>query len=161
MAEPEQSDQAVDQVEVRRQRFKLSHPAVSMRLIRELALTNKTQRQLAEEYGVVQSSICAFSERNADAINDVRENAEDEFAGLWVAKKQNRVAAYKEQIDYIADRIGEGLEDDPVAALKVAQAALKAVAEEMGQLTARVAVQADVQAKVRYEIVGVNPEDLT
>ncbi len=140
---------------------KLSHPAVSLRLIREIALSGKPQVQLAAEYDVSESAITQFKQRNAEAINDVRDDAANEFAGLWSAKKVNRVRAYEQQLAFVAERIEQGLEDDPVAALKVAQAGLKAIAEEMGQLTARVAVQADVTAKVNYEVKGMNPEDLT
>lgn len=144
----------------RRQVGKLSHPAVKLRLLRELALANKTQRQIAEEYDCAVSSVNEFMKRNAEAINDIRENAEDEFAGLWVAKKKNRIAAYEEQIAFLQERIDRGAEDDPQGALKVAQAALKMVAEEMGQLTARVAVQADVNARVQYVVEGVDTEAL-
>ncbi len=147
------------EVEHRRQRFKLSHPAVKLKLIRELALSGKTQRQLAEEYGVVESSMTEFKHRHAEAINDVRENASDEFAGLWIAKKQNRIQAYMDQVDFLAQRVEDGTED-PEAAFKVAQSALKAVAEEMGQLTARVAVAGDVGARVTHELVGVNVEEV-
>lgn len=157
MAEPESTSEARPPGTHNR---KLSHPAIKLKLIRELALSGKTQRQLAEEYGVVESSMTEFKQRNADAVNAVREDAANEFAGIWIADKANRVMAYKEQVEFIQDRIEQGLEDDPVASLKVVQAGLKAVAEEMGQLTARVAVQADVTAKVNYRVEGVDTEAL-
>lgn len=147
--------------ERRRQVGKLSHPAVKYQLIRDLALSGSTQRALAEKYDCAVSSINEFQGRNAAAINAVRDDAANEFAGIWIAEKTKRVMAYKEQVDYLNDRIEELGVEDAMAAFKVAQAALKGAAEEMGQLTARVAVQADVNAKVQYEVKGVDTEALT
>lgn len=139
---------------------RLAHPVTKLKLIRELALTNKTQDQLAEEYGVVQSSISEFKTRNADAINAIREDAADEFAGIWIADKANRVMAYKEQVDYLVDRMAREVEDDPHSALRVAQSALKSAAEEMGQLTVRTRSEVSGDVLVRSEVVGVDPADI-
>ncbi len=139
---------------------KLTHPAVKLKLIRELALSGKTQHQIAEEYGVVDSSITEFKQRNADAINQVRENAQDEFAGLWIADKANRIMAYQEQIDAIQRALQDGTVEDVTQLLKVQQAGLKSVAEEMGQLTARVAVQGEQTIKVEHRVLGIDTEAL-
>ncbi len=144
---------------------KLSRPWIVRKLVRDIALSNKTERVLAEEYDCAPSSINEFKQRHASEINAVREDAENEFAGLWIADKQNRIKVYEEQIEHITDRIEEGrlgkLAEDEAALLRLVQSGLKSVAEEMGQLTARVAVQGEVGARVTHEVVGLDPKDLT
>lgn len=139
---------------------KLERPWIVRKLCRELALSNKTQTLLATEYGVAQSSMTEFKQRHADEINAIRDDASNEFAGLWIAEKQNRIKVYERQLDGIQHMLSTADPDQIPALLKVAQAGLKSVAEEMGQLTARVAVQADVTAKVQYVVEGLDPEDL-
>lgn len=126
---------------------------VKHRLIRDFALGEKTGAQLAEQYGVSQTSISAFKKRNAMEIEDVRNNLADEYAGVWVAQKMARIAEYQQAAEKMAN--GTSARNQEVLV-----SILKAVAEELGQLPARTQVQVNTQ-NVTYEIVGINPEDLT
>lgn len=143
-------------------------------IIRELALGDMTQRALAEKYDVSDAAITKFKQRNADAIAAVRADAEDEFAGLLIAQKVRRVAAYEDILrsalapkpkitnkgTYVIDpSTGEYVYEIDAGA---AMTALKNVAEEMGQLVNRQSITGDMQTTTTYRVEGINPdEDLT
>lgn len=125
---------------------------VKHRLIRDFALGEKTGRQLAEQYGVSTTSISAFKKRFALEIEEVRNNLADEYAGVWVAQKLDRIREYQQA----AEKMAQG--SSPRNA-EVLVSILKAVAEELGQLPAR--TQVNVQnTQVSYEIVGIDPSDI-
>lgn len=126
---------------------------VRHRLIRDFALGEKTGAELAVQYGVSQTSISAFKKRNAMEIEEVRNNLADEYAGVWVAQKLARIQEYQQAAEKMAN--GTSARNQEVLVT-----ILKAVAEELGQLPARTQVQVNTQ-NVTYEIVGINPEDLT
>jgi hypothetical protein len=125
---------------------------VKHRLIRDFALGEKSGRTLAAEYGVSQTSISAFKKRNEMAIEEVRNNLADEYAGVWVAQKLNRIREYQEA----AEKMSSG--ESPRNA-EVLTSILKAVAEELGQLPARQQVNVSTE-NVTYQIVGINVDDL-
>jgi hypothetical protein len=126
---------------------------VKHRLIRDFALGEKTGGQLAEQYGVSRTSISAFKKRNAMEIEEVRNNLADEYAGVWVAQKMARIQEYQQAAEKMAN--GTSARNQEVLV-----SILKAVAEELGQLPARTQVQVNT-ANVTYEIIGIDPEDLT
>jgi hypothetical protein len=125
---------------------------VKHRLIRDFALGEKTGQQMALEYGVSQTSISAFKKRNAMAIEDVRDNLADEYAGVWVANKLARIQEYQEAAEKMAD--GRSPRNQ-----EVLTTILKAVAEELGQLPARAQVNVSTE-NVTYQVVGIPLEDL-
>lgn len=125
---------------------------VQHRLVRDLALGDKTGRMLAEQYGVSQTSISSFKKRHAMEIEEVRNNLADEYAGVWVAQKLGRIMEYQQA----AEKMAKG--ESPRNA-EVLVSILKAVAEELGQLPARTQVNVSTETTV-YEIVGVSPEDI-
>lgn len=126
---------------------------VRHRLIRDFALGEKTGKQLSEQYGVSQTSISAFKKRHGLEIEEVRNNLADEYAGVWVAQKMSRIQEYQ----VAAEKMAEGV--SPRNA-EVLVSILKAVAEELGQLPARTQVNVSHES-VTYQVVGINPEDLT
>lgn len=118
------------------------------RLIRELAAGGKTQSELAVEYGVVQSAVAAFSARHADEITALKTRIEDEWAALWAADKFNRVAELQADIESI--KVDGTFDVDKL--LRVKHAALRQIAEELGQLKTTV----EVGGKVTYVIEGID-----
>jgi hypothetical protein len=124
---------------------------VKHRLIREFALGEKTGRTLAAEYGVSVTSISNFKRKFGMEIEEVRNNLADEFAGVWVAKKLDRIRQYQEAAEKMAD--GRSPRNQEVLVT-----ILKAVAEELGQLPARTQVSVSTE-NVTYQIVGVSVED--
>jgi predicted transcriptional regulator len=123
------------------------------RLILELAQQEKTQVQLAREYGVTQGSVSEFATRHADEITHQRSKIEDEWIGLWIADKRNRVAEAQADVDAINAAL-QGLPDDKLLRTKLA--IMRQVAEELGQLRDIV----EVGGKLTYIVQGVAPETL-
>lgn len=109
------------------------HPLAHQRrqVVRELALGLKTPAQIAKEYNVGLSAIRQFTKYNAreiDLLKDaLREKIADQLAGLWIANQGFRIALYQ--------AIAEDADDPKDVIL-----ALKAVAEELGQMPARAQV---------------------
>lgn len=126
---------------------------VKHRLIRDLALGEKMATELAEQYGVSRTSISNFKKKYGMEIEDVRNNLADEYAGQWVATKMSRIAEYQNA----AEKMANG--HSPRNA-EVLVTILKAVAEELGQLPARTQVSVNTQ-QVTYQVVGIDPEELT
>jgi hypothetical protein len=125
---------------------------VKHRLIRDFALGERTGRELAEQYGVSQTSISAFKRRYGMEIEEVRNNLADEYAGVWVAQKIERVREYQ----IAAEKMASG--SSPRNA-EVLVSILKAVAEELGQLPARTQVNVSNETTV-YQVVGISEDDI-
>jgi transcriptional regulator with XRE-family HTH domain len=149
---------------------------VKRQVIRDIALGTMSQSQLGEKYGVSQPAISQFAKRNAEEIEAVRSKADDEFAGLLIAAKQNRLAAYQDLYDialkpqpkispsgklvkeWITDEDGQQVEVI-VQEVDVRAAAqmLKQAAEELGQLPNRLTLAGEVGVKTNYVIDGIDP----
>src|SRR3546814_477575 len=76
---------------------------VKHRLIRDFALGEKTGVQLSEQYGCSVTSISQFKKRHAMEIEEVRNNLADEYAGVWVANKINRIQEYQAAAEKMAN----------------------------------------------------------
>jgi len=147
-------------------------------MIRLLA-ERKTQAEVAREFGCSQSTVSDFAKRYADKIAEVAADIENEFAGLWIAEKKNRVSELESQAEMLRQLIhdevnrpeqtgftadGEVLETGPdsekVARLsRRLEGTLRAVAEELGQLPSRVAMVLGDE-KGKYTINGVDIEKM-
>lgn len=138
-----------------------------------LAHATSTQDVLAEKFGVTQPAISAFKKRHAAVIQEIRDNANNEFAGMALAQKQNRVAAlidlFEKSIVPTPKITNKGtVVVDPASGEfvyeidgRAGMQALKQIAEELGQLVQRSQVSGDMQTTTTYKIVGVDPSDLT
>lgn len=125
---------------------------VAHRLIRDFALGEKTGVELAEIYGVSTTSISQFKKRHSLEIEEVRNNLADEYAGVWVANKLNRIKEYQTAAEKMASGATPRNQE-------VLVSILKAVAEELGQLPAR--SNTNIQAEqVVYQVVGIDVDDL-
>lgn len=140
-------------------------------MIRDIALSGMTQKEIGEKYGVGQSSVSEFATRNREAINAVRADADNEYAGILIAQKRERLALLEEIADeamkptpkidnkgnHVQDRDGEYVyEIDGRAAMQ----AVKQAAEEMGQLPTRLQISGGLDVKTNYTIDGVDPNEL-
>lgn len=102
------------------------------------ALADGTEKRsaIARRFGVTAGYITQFAKQYAREIDDIRRNLDDEFAGLWIASKVNRVIAY--QADYTQTLT------DPRSShhewVKSRAMILRQVAEELGQLPPRTTV---------------------
>lgn len=149
------------------------------KLVRELALREPGTRlgDIAKKYGVSPSAITHFAKRHAEEIAAVAAAADDEFAGILIANKAYRLAAYQEmheiamtpqpkvsangKVAYVFN-IETG-QDEMVMEVDVRAAALvsKQAAEELGHLTNRVTLSGQLDTTTTYKIVNVSDDDLT
>lgn len=156
---------------------KLEKPWVRRQLIVALAHGGKTQTQLAELHGVTQPSVSEFAARHRAEIEQVRQDSENEFAGIAIADKQNRLTTYLDMLETALKPVpktngkGEivyGLPDEsgerhPIMEIDagVAQKILRNVAEELGHLPNRVTLGGEVGVThTNYTVNGVEPENL-
>jgi hypothetical protein len=107
------------------------------------------------------SSVTDFRRRHQPEIEEAVQKIEDEFVGLWVASKAARLAEYQQDVEDANEIISEEMgsrstpreqnpldpgandEDDPPLSsapiwVRLKGAALRAVAEELGQIPNRV-----------------------
>jgi hypothetical protein len=133
-------------------RYPLERPYTRRKLIRQLALTDIGDEAVCVEYGVDDASIYRFRKRHAAEIAAVAASAADEFAGLWIAEKINRLTVYGDLAQMAIDR-GE---------LQNAARILRNAAEEMGHLPSRVQLSGDIGVHTSYSIIDESgaPVDL-
>ena len=155
---------------------KLELPWTRRQLVVDLALSGKTQEVLAGKYGVTQGAISQFRAKHATEIQAVRDDAENEFAGIAIAEKAVRLASYADVLETALKPVpktngkGEivyGLEDEngvrhPIMEIDAGAAlkALRNVAEELGHLPNRVTLGGEVGVRTDYTINGVEPGNL-
>lgn len=127
-------------------------------LLRELAENELSQAKLAEKYGCSQGRVSQLKTEYADEIADMADDLEDLYRGLWIARKEERIAGYIR----LAEALEADMEENGLDSSLCRQyiACLKAVAEEMGQLPSRVVIRHE-GPKADYTVEGVNPKDFT
>lgn len=130
---------------------------VKHKLMRELATNQKDTRTLGEEYGVSATAISKFRRRHQAEIDEIASDLENQFAALWIAGKAARIAEYQADVDMLSDVIQEVPTPDLV---KIKHAAMRAVAEELGQLPSRNNIQVN-NAPVTYTVSGADMSRLT
>jgi hypothetical protein len=101
-------------------------------------LADGTERRsaLARRFGVSPSYVTQFAKTYAREIDDIRRDLDNEFAGLWIASKVNRVLAL--QAEYT--RAAGSDKADHHEWIKARLQALHQAAEELGQLPPRATV---------------------
>lgn len=102
-------------------------------LQRQLATRDLTRSQLARKFGVSPSYVTQFAKTYEREIEAIREKLDDEFAGLWIAQKEMRIAAY--QAEY--ERALRHPRRDHFEWVNARRQILHTVAEELGQLPPR------------------------
>ena len=61
----------------------------------ELATGDIRRTDLAKKYDVTSGYITNFAKQYKRDIDDIKANLNDEFAGLWIAQQEQRIAAYE------------------------------------------------------------------
>lgn len=150
-------------------RYPISRGQARLRLIAALAQGDKNYTELGLEFGVTKQAVQQFAQRHAAEVERAVLDLTNSYSGLWIADKAARIAEYQQVVDDITSQIEASLPDPdaPITAqsiaalpdldvdlLRVKLAALRSVAEEMGQLPARLTVKHE--GTVRTEIVGLD-----
>ncbi len=135
-------------------------PWMKHQVCRDLAEGVKKRAEIAREHGVTSAAITKFARVHAREIDEIRAKLDDEFAGLWIASKTNRIAALEADYELTISHYKAGHHEW----VKARTAIVHAVAEELGQLPNR--TQLTIGGTVRHELVGVDldeclpPDDL-
>lgn len=128
-------------------------PHQRQQLCRELAANDITRADLARKYGMTTGGITHFADRNAARIAEIAANLDDQFTGLWAASKASRIATYEDEIE----RLDNHPNADHHEWSKARQAALRAIADELGEIPNKQQVALTI---VKHELEGVNVDDL-
>jgi hypothetical protein len=133
--------------------YKLEGKPWTLDVMKALALTTKTHEQLAEEYGCTRECISRFRKRHEQQIADIRARATEEFAGILISQKANRLAMYESAILAAVD------EGDRKSIIRI----LRNVAEEMGHLPSRMQISGAVDVHTSYSMLDGdgNPIDMS
>lgn len=142
-------------------------------LIRDLAFGEFSHAQIAQDLGCKTSDVAEFASQHEDEILEVRSALAGklaiETAGLWIAKRQNRLAEYQADVEDLNQYIAELRERGALGtvphreALKSKVVMLKAVADELtprGALAVRAAKGEDDKNVVRYVIEDPDIEEM-
>jgi hypothetical protein len=160
---------------------------IRIALIRDLAEGKLTQRKLAAKYDCSQPGIAQFKTRHLAEIEEMKANLEDKLAGLWIADKTKRIAAYQTSVEIADQEIARALDgrltelqkvrtpdgddvyehevivdiSDVIGRLERARhRALRSVAEERGELPSRIALHMEGAEKVEHVLKGVDMDKL-
>lgn len=136
-------------------------------LISDLAMNELSAREIALREGVKTEDIQRFREEHVTEIAEVRAALAGklaiETAGLWITKKQNRLAEYQAQVEDIRDFLAE-LRETGVSwsrshrdMLKVYLDLFKQTAEELGAYPQRAQAPAKTGQTVHYVIDTADP----
>jgi len=143
-----------------------------IQLCRDIAIGEKTDAQLKRAYSLSPAQIQQFAFDNADGIaeiaNAIKRSTDIAMSGLWVTKKQARMAELEADIDDINNAIKELRGDDGTVpwqivlgkefqnTIRTKQALLRTVADEIDGPRRQVLIPEDERKIVRYVIDGVD-----
>jgi hypothetical protein len=158
---------------------------IRIALQRDLATGSMTRDQLATKYGASKSGIQSFYRKYQGVIEEIAADLDNRYAGLWIADKDRRVAAYQADVDLVeaetervlaarderrallgdggaeVDEDGEVEKELTVATdlgrlSRIKHRALRSVAEELGQLPTRMMVKAEEGGAVHFYGIDVD-----
>jgi hypothetical protein len=131
----------------------LEHDDVRPYLIRDLAVSDKTQKVLASDYDCSPAAVSMFRSRHAEEIENYRDTlppSKDALAELWIVDKAERIKMMQETIKWLDD-------ETDLDSAKIKLAYLKQVEESTGQAAPKVTVT----KTVNYTVRGIDMEDLS
>lgn len=143
-----------DSTEVQQSGSRKLKPWDRRALCRELAAGEVKRAVLARKYGISGAYVTKFAKQHAAEIDAIKVNLDNEYAGLWIAQKAERIAAYQADLEASEDGdYGSHFEQ-----IRTRTQILKSVAEELGQLPPRTTVTV---MPVVHVLEGVDPAALT
>lgn len=128
-------------------------PVARRQLLRALA-AGERQADVARQFGISRQAVSQFARQHPDEIETFKAKLEDEYAGLWIAEKANRITAYEDEYSRAAGH----KQADHHEWIKTRVTILHTVAEELGQLPPR---QQTVVMPVVHVIESVDLDQLS
>ena len=101
-------------------------------LQRDMAMGALSPAELRVKYNATASALKAFRTRHADTIAAIAADINNRFAGLWIADKEQRVAAYQADVDLVDAEVERVLAERD-AAMKRAEIGAKMHVHEMDE----------------------------
>lgn len=142
----------------------LERGAKKIRLIEYLAISDKTEEELAQQFRVPVGAIKEFKTKYASKIRGRKKqfetNIQDVYDHLWIADKNARLTEYQQTVEDIEEKLTAGSlmgSIDP-GLVKLKFQGLRHVAEELGEL--KPSVQVNNAPIVTYQIEGVDLDNL-
>lgn len=130
-------------------------PWTRHKLLRELAMAERTAAEIGRDYGMTAGAVRKFKHDHKAEIGVIAASLADEFSGLWIADKGQRIAAA--QHDYELS-LASGEYAGHYEHIRTRTQIRSAVAEELGQLPPRTTVTV---IPVVHQVVGVDLDALT
>jgi hypothetical protein len=129
-------------------------------LLHMLADDELTQEEMGKQLGYTRAMVATFKARNLDQIEAIRADRTNEFAGLWIADRKERVAEYEEDVERVKEWLdsGELAPEDAPPLLRIKQSALRNTAEELGHLKQHVV--SEERHEVKYITENTDDEEL-
>lgn len=134
-------------------------------LIRRLAVGDETHEQLGVAFDRSAQTISNFASRNKDEIRLARQalvaDPNDEYAGVAIAKKLNRIADADQDLQYVIELLESG-DLSPTQRkgyLNLKSKLRREVAEERGELPVRGALELNVRGNPFANIDAVEIDD--
>ncbi|MET0416929.1 MAG: hypothetical protein ABW022_13005 [Actinoplanes sp.] len=128
--------------------------------MRKLA-SGLSHADVARDMDVTPPAVTAFAQRNAEAIAEIKADLKNEYAGLWIAKKEARIAELQRLAEdmqaELEERDDEGnlvYDGSTSEGRRVVMAAMRQASEELGQLVAKADLTQKQEVKYRVEIEG-------
>ncbi len=146
-------------------RYPMSRGHTKIVAIRDLA-SGMSLNEMSEKYNVHRDTIISFKKRYKDDILALKKAVEAEVVGLWIADRTNRMYEYQQAAEDLEAAVqsliqdGATLTKDDIGFLAEKRKIFRAVAEELGQLPPRNAVEVH-GASVTYNFEGIDPDDIT
>lgn len=139
-------------------------------LIRDLAMGEWSTSEIAHQLGLPKEDIDAFAKAEAEAISEYKlvlaGKLQEETAGLWIAKKQNRMAELQAEYEDVDEALRERRDGGfswsthHKDMIRAKLSILRAVAEELGAYPQRSEQPAHTGNAVHYIIEGEDMEAL-
>lgn len=147
------------------ERYPLSRGHVRIKALTDLA-NGLSLRQMAVKYDCHVETVVLFKNKNKDKISEIKKMVADEVLDLWISDKTNRMYEYQQAAEDLEEAVmnvltnGGLIDKDTLGLLQEKRKIFRAVAEELGQLPPRNAVEVH-GASVTYNFEGINPDDIT
>lgn len=133
-------------------------------LLNKLAMSDSSGNALATALGVHHTTVYNFAKKYEDEIQRIRDHMEEEFVTLWITEKVHRLAEYQQDVEDANDVITEGLSRSDREYLpqwiRIKHQALRAVADETGQIPNKISMNVEGDRKITYVLEGVDIDKL-
>lgn len=137
-------------------------------LIIEMAKGNMIDAEFMNIFGCSRPALASFRRKYEGEIASTVKMIEDKFVLLWIADKMNRLAELQQDVDDVNevieallnnDRLMSPLNEEAPKWIALKERALRAVAEELGQIPNKVQMALEGTV-VTYRLDGVNMSTL-